>query len=102
MCLLLSELLRFMPVHPIEAFSLNEFVNLGGCNAGKDFLWVVKENDTVNIRNLKGGRHRQTDLHQGVRGFLACFAKVGLICLHGRKACSTGDGYKFKVEMVRV
>lgn len=43
MCLLLSELLRFMPVHPIEAFSLDEFVNLGGCNAGKDFLWVVKE-----------------------------------------------------------
>jgi hypothetical protein len=43
MCLLLGEFLRFMPVHPVKAFSLDEFVNLGGCNTGKDFLCVVKE-----------------------------------------------------------
>ena len=28
-----------------------------------------------------------------MRWFLTRFAKVGFICLHGRKTCSTGNGY---------
>lgn len=39
-------------------------------------------------------KNNSSNLHQRVRWFLTRRAKVGLICLHGRKSCGASNGYE--------